>query len=193
MVPSFHSGLASACSAAAFGLAVTAAPALAQGKPDPGPGPAPNPIPAECDLSHEVAWGGDAASGLVATAQTWCTPDDMVWARLTVSSADGRVRHEANYPVDEVMLLAWPGENGLAGGLETWLADFAHLDTTAHLPRMTDEFPFYPAEDLTEADIDALRDQDLPMACYVQGMESANCLIREGEGVREIGLWLFPG
>ena len=46
---------------------------------------------------------------------------------------------------------------------------------------------------LTDADINALRDEGRDMACYVQGMESANCLVRDGKDVREVGVWLFPG
>lgn len=167
-------------------LAVLASPAMAQ----KGEAPAAS---ADCDLTATAHWGGDPDSGLTARAVTTCEAGGRIRATLTLVDEAGTIQHEGHYPTDEVMVLAWAEPGQLAASLDEWLTAFTQLDNTIHLPSDTAEFPFYPAEGLTQADIDALRTRGLDMACYIQGMESANCLLRDGDGVREIGVWLFPG
>ncbi|WP_297732687.1 hypothetical protein [uncultured Maricaulis sp.] len=167
-------------------LSALAAPALAQ----KGAAPA---ATADCGLSATADWGGDPASGLTARAVTACDANGRIHATLSLVDATGTTQFEARYPTDEVMLLAWAEPGQLAPALADWLTAFTDLDNTTHIPGPDAEFPFYAAEDLTETDINTLRTEARDMACYVQGMESANCLVREGDGVREIGLMLFPG
>lgn len=167
-------------------LAMLAAPALAQ----KGPASA---NPDECDHVAMAHWGGDPDSGLVAEAVTICGEGGRVRATLTLVNSDGEIVFQRQYPTDEVMLLASPEDGDMPTRLGYWLAAFEDLDNTRQIPGPTTEFPFYPAEGLTDADINALRAEGRDMACYIQGMESANCLVREGKDVREVGLMLFPG
>jgi hypothetical protein len=145
-------------------------------------------------ISASAPRRGDPDSGLVAEAVTICgVDDDRICATLSLTnSASARV-YEGRFPSDEVMVLAWAAPGQLAASLDEWLTAFTDLDNTIHLPREDAEFPFYPAEGLTRDDIDELRTMGHDMACYIQGMESAMCLLRDGDGVREIGVWLFPG
>ncbi|WP_323762200.1 hypothetical protein [Maricaulis sp.] len=168
-------------------LALLAAPAAAFQKGSP---PAASD---DCDHVAMAHWGGDPDSGLVAEAVTICGEDGRVRATLTLVASDGEVRFQRQYPTDEVMLLASPAEGDMPTRLDYWLAAFTDLDNTTHIPGEDAEFPFYPADGLTDADINALRDEGRDMACYIQGLESANCLVRDGKDVREIGVWLFPG
>ncbi|WP_417478815.1 hypothetical protein [Maricaulis maris] len=167
-------------------LAALATPALAQ----KGPAAA---APDDCDHVAMAHWGGDPDSGLVAEAVTICGEDGRVRATLTLVASDGEIRFQRQYPTDEVMLLASPADGDMPTRLGYWLAAFEDLDNTTHIPGEDAEFPFLPAEGLTDADINALRAEARDMACYVQGLESANCLVRDGKDVREIGLMLFPG
>lgn len=168
-------------------LALIAAPAAALQK---GASPAAS---ADCDLVASAPWGGDPDSGLVAEAVTICGEDGRARATLSLVDVDGETRYQGIFPTDEVMLLAWAEPGQMDEALTDWLGAFTDLDNTAHIPGADVEFPFYAADGLTDADIDTLRAEARDMACYVQGMESAMCLVREGEGVREIGVWLFPG
>ncbi len=167
-------------------LAALATPALAQKGPPPGSAE-------DCDHVAMAHWGGDPESGLVAEAVTICGEDGRVRATLSLVDGDGEILFQRQYPTDEVMLLASPVDGDMPTRLDYWLSAFSDLDNTAHIPGPEAEFPFLPAEGLSDADIDALRDEARAMACYVQGFESANCLVRDGKTVREIGLMLFPG
>ena len=170
---------------AALAMAVSAAPVLAH--------PDHEMVRMECSLSRAVPWGGDEASGWLVRASTFCMGGEDIRAVLTVTNADGETLHRGLFATSEVMVLAWRSGDGLASGLEEWLSAFTNLDNTAHLPGSDAEFPFYPADGLTDADISALRSQGLDTACYVQGMESALCLVKEGDTLRPIGVQLFPG
>ncbi len=167
-------------------LAALTTPAFAQKGGAHATGP-------DCGLTATADWGGDPASGLTATAVTTCEDDGRIWATLSLTNATSARVYEGRFPSDEIMVLAWAEPGQLAASLDEWLTAFTQLDNTIHLPSDTAEFPFYPAEGLTQADIDALRTEGRDMACYIQGMESAMCLLRDGDGVREIGVWLFPG
>ncbi|RKR00386.1 hypothetical protein [Maricaulis maris] len=167
-------------------LAVFASPALAQ----KGPAPA---ATDDCDHVAMAYWGGDPDSGLVAETVTICGEDGRVRATLSLVDSAGEIHFQRQYPTDEVMLLASPTDGDMPTRLDYWLSAFSDLDNTTHIPGPEAEFPFYAAEGLTDADINTLRAEARDMACYVQGMESANCLVRDGNGVREIGLMLFPG
>ncbi|MFY0638132.1 hypothetical protein [Maricaulis maris] len=177
--------------ASLIALAAIAAPAAALQK---GPSPAAPPsASADCDLVAAAPWGDDADSGLVAEAVTICGEDGRIRATLSLVDDKGETRFQRVFPTDEVMLLAWAEPGQMDAALTDWLGAFTHLDTTANIPGPDAEFPFYAAEGVTDAEIDTLREEAREMACIVQGLESALCLVREGEGVREVGVWLFPG
>lgn len=55
------------------------------------------------------------------------------------------------------------------------------------------EFPFYPEEGVQREDYTKLRDQKLPMFCYVQGIESEACLVLHDGAFEKIGAQSFPG
>ncbi len=56
------------------------------------------------------------------------------------------------------------------------------------------EFPFAASSDLTRDTYEKWRKQNLPVFCFVQGIESERCLVLVKDGsVSEVGLQSFPG
>jgi hypothetical protein len=56
------------------------------------------------------------------------------------------------------------------------------------------EFHFTPSEDIDKTTFEKYRKAKLPVFCYIQGMESGNCLAVGKEGIIiELGIQSFPG
>jgi hypothetical protein len=56
------------------------------------------------------------------------------------------------------------------------------------------EFPFTVSSDLSRETYETWRKQNLPVFCFVQGMESMRCVVLTKEGsISEIGIQSFPG
>ncbi len=56
------------------------------------------------------------------------------------------------------------------------------------------EFPFTANSDLTRDTYENWREQNLPMFCFVQGIESERCLVLSKDGsISEVGIQSFPG
>jgi hypothetical protein len=56
------------------------------------------------------------------------------------------------------------------------------------------EFPFTASSDLTRDTYENWRKQNLPVFCFVQGIESERCLVLAKDGsVSEVGIQSFPG
>jgi hypothetical protein len=87
--------------------------------------------------------------------------------------------------------------------LSDWVGTYVSISTTNDLPYwppeadMPDagEFPFYVAEGVTQDGYEALREEALPMICYVQGRESQLCLWVDPESgeLYPVGAQTFPG
>jgi hypothetical protein len=75
------------------------------------------------------------------------------------------------------------------------------MATTKALPewKAKDDFPingefmFYVEEGIDRAAYDVIRKADLPMYCFVQGMESVACLVLQDGGLFKVGVQSFPG
>jgi len=107
------------------------------------------------------------------------------------------------YPAAHVMVLNSARSND---AMRTALTDWVNssnntVATSSALPEWPEgaaqpasgEFPFYVAEALSRRDYLALRERNVPVFCFVQGMESQNCLALENGIATEIGLQTFPG
>ena len=86
--------------------------------------------------------------------------------------------------------------------LAEWVTPGSTMISTSALPEWpanaqapeSGEFPFYPEEGYDREAYNALRTNNLPLYCYVQGMESLACIAFSGEGeVSKIGVQSFPG
>lgn len=107
------------------------------------------------------------------------------------------------YPTAQVMVLADARTNDtMRTALTQWIASsnqtYATSGALPDWPENSDgpvsgEFPLYASESLSRADYLALRTRDAPVYCFVQGMESQNCLAFENGIITEIGVQTFPG
>jgi hypothetical protein len=56
------------------------------------------------------------------------------------------------------------------------------------------EFPFTVSSEISRATYEAWRKQNVPVYCFVQGMESMRCVVLTKEGtINEVGIQSFPG
>lgn len=141
------------------------------------------------DLSVEaVSFGPDCARAV---------------ATLVIRDSSGEPQFVDTYLAAHVMTLA-SAENQAAMqvALGEWLdSSNSTMATSAALPQwpanaeqpVSGEFPFYPAEGMDRAAYIAVRDANLPLYCYVQGMESLRCLALEAGAITDVGAQLFPG
>lgn len=88
--------------------------------------------------------------------------------------------------------------------LREWITPPDTFASTADLPRWrrgqatpvrNGEFPFIPHQAINRRAYNRIRRADLPMFCYVQGLESVFCVALSGDetGVIALGSQTFPG
>lgn len=106
-------------------------------------------------------------------------------------------------PATDVMTFASVStRNAMQRALREWLTQEHDYKTTSDLPEwkegadapMSGEFPFYPDEGMDRDAYEEMRGEKSPVFCFVQGMESMECLaLAKDGGISKIGLQLFPG
>lgn len=176
-------------------LAVLALAACGQ-SPAPAVDQAAAPAANACDARATGAWQ-EVYTVAASTAGPTCAG---ATATLTVTNAQGVELLNFSAPTEQVMTLA-PAQDVAA--MRTALADWIKGDdmpTTARLPVWTAgastpqvEFPFYHEENITQQRYEAVRAADLPMFCFVQGMESMACHVLEDGALTKLGVQSFPG
>jgi len=123
---------------------------------------------------------------------------------LTVRNAQNDVIWTDSYAAAQVMTLAYRHQDSrsLRDALAEWIdPETIRMRITADLPPWPEganepsagEFPFYPEPWVDRAFYVELRRRNLPMYCYVQGMESIACLVLDQERLEKIGVQSFPG
>jgi hypothetical protein len=132
-------------------------------------------------------------------------PDCARAAVMLVFRASGSgeiARMETHRAMDLMTLASVDDAAAMETALGEWIdqssPDFA---TTADLPEwpanaeapVSGEFPFYPAEGTTREAYDVIRARAAPLFCYVQGMESINCLALVDGDLDSVGVQTFPG
>lgn len=119
------------------------------------------------------------------------------------ASGSGEIVRMETHRAMDVMTLASVAD---APAMETALAEWIdqsdpQFATSANLPEwpanaeapMSGEFPFFPAEGTTREAYDVIRARAAPLFCYVQGMESINCLALVDGDLDSVGVQTFPG
>jgi hypothetical protein len=155
-----------------------------------------------CDARAVQAWsvGEGELSVEAATAGPDCA---RAVATLVVRDSSGVPLYADVHLAEHVMTLA-PARDQAAmqTALGEWLTPSTIMASTSALPDWPEnatapqsgEFPFYPEEGYDRESYTALRQNNLPLFCYVQGMESMACVAFSGEGqVSKIGVQTFPG
>lgn len=154
-----------------------------------------------CDARGVGAW--EAGGANVSVEATTSGPDcARAVATLVFRDSSGVPILAEAYLAEDVMTLASAHDiAAMNTALAEWTTNGTTMQSTSGLPEwpanadspQNGEFPFYPAEGMTRESYAALRGADAPMFCYVQGMESLNCLTLTDGGLQSIGVQTFPG
>jgi hypothetical protein len=155
-----------------------------------------------CDARTSGAWRpAENINVVVEAASLGATCADAV-ATIVARDENGVLWTQA-YPVSHVMVLVGANnESAMRVALGDWIDSsnqtFATSSALPDWPQGSDlpvsgEFPLYVDASLDRTDYLALRERDVPVFCYVQGMESQNCLAYENGLLTPIGLQTFPG
>ncbi|MGD9979604.1 MAG: hypothetical protein AB7H66_07400 [Hyphomonadaceae bacterium] len=125
-------------------------------------------------------------------------------ATLVIRDSEGRVAWAEAFPTEDVMVLASARDGGaMEVALSGWINPEANtmMQSTSALPEwpvnadapQNGEFPFYPEPGYDRESYTRLRANNLPLYCFVQGMESTACLALSDGGLERIGVQSFPG
>jgi ABC-type Fe3+-hydroxamate transport system substrate-binding protein len=157
-----------------------------------------------CNVSANDTWrpeGGGEFSIEAASAGPDC---ERAVATLVIRDAEGRVAWAEAYPTEDIMVLANARDSGaMEVSLAGWINPAANttMQTSSALPEwpanadspQNGEFPFYPEAGYDRDSYTTLRTNNLPLYCFVQGMESMACLALGDSGLEKIGVQSFPG
>lgn len=123
---------------------------------------------------------------------------------LYVTAPDGVVAFVEAFPAMQMMLtVSVQNADEMSKALAEWISqEGATLKMTSDLPEWArgqelpslGDFPFMPAEAYDPDSYNAVRAENRPLLCYVQGMESMMCQMLAPEGyIYPIGVQTFPG
>jgi hypothetical protein len=158
---------------------------------------------AGCDARAATTWAARETTFSIEATTTG--PDcARAVATLIVRDSSGVPVYTQSYATEHVMVLADARDTGaMQVALQGWTNPAANtiIQTSAALPDWPanadgpqgGEFPFYPEEGYDRESYMTLRANDLPLFCYVQGMESQACLAAADGEVTKIGVQTFPG
>lgn len=156
----------------------------------------------KCTASADGAWAAGKATIEAFASGAKC---ESALAVLAIRDETGAVAIAEVYSSDQVMVLAgMTSAKDLEGALKGWIDPAAsNMTTSGDLPEWkagadapaAGEFAFYPEEGVDQASYSKVRDAKSPMFCYVQGMESLACIVKDAEtgGFFKIGVQSFPG
>lgn len=158
---------------------------------------------AGCDARAAAPWQGGAATYSVEA--TTSGPDcARAVATIVLRNSSGVPIYAEAHLAEDIMVLA-PAHDPAAmqTALQQWVTYDNHtMASTSALPDwpanatspQNGEFPFYPEQGYDRASYMTLRQNNLPLFCYVQGMESMACLALGGaDEVTKVGVQSFPG
>ena len=158
----------------------------------------------KCTASADGVWAA-AGKGVTVEAFARGATCETAAAAFVVRDETGAIVFSGVYQTDQIMVLAGMKtpkelETALKGWIDPTQGGF---ETTASLPEWkagaeapeSQEFPFYPEEGMDQATYTKLRNAKAPLFCFVQGMESTNCLVKDPESgsIFPIGVQTFPG
>jgi hypothetical protein len=153
-----------------------------------------------CDARGVGAWeAGETFSVEATTTGPDCA---RAVATLVIRDSSGAPILAEAYLAEHVMTLASAQDPAAMNtALAEWTTNGTMMQSTSALPEwpanaeapQNGEFPFYPSEDFTRETYQALRAANTPMFCYVQGMESMNCVTIADGGLQSVGVQTFPG
>jgi hypothetical protein len=162
----------------------------------------PEQMSAGCEARAAQTWNAAGADYNVEAVSTG--PDcDRAIATIVIRDSSGVPLYAEAHLATHIMTLA-PAQD--AAAMRTALGEWttstnSTMATTSALPDWPEnaqgpesgEFPFYPEADYDRASYMTLRQNNLPLFCYVQGMESLACLALDDGQLTKVGVQTFPG
>jgi hypothetical protein len=163
-------------------------------------------LAAGCAVRAEAPWGPIGASDHPSyriEAYTNGSICEVAVITMVIRARDGYPAYVWAGEAEQLMGLGdQPDTAAMTKALGEWIDPTAsNIQTTGDLPPWDEtegqakraEFPFMPAEWLDQETYEAIRTEKAPVYCFVQGMESLNCVaLRDGQ-IEDLGLQLFPG
>lgn len=151
-----------------------------------------------CDVVVQSVWLSEFT--ITASTQGECGSNDL---HLNIQNAAGtQIWADHHAPSDLFDFEGITSPEDMRSALKNWIT-FDDTTSTAMLPPWHpdqaepefSDFPFFAAEGVSRSFYTMARALDLPMACYIQGLESTFCLFQmPDEALLEpIGYQSFPG
>ena len=169
-----------------------------------------SPASASCNHTVKVPWTSAKSFGLQLSASSVGETCGTTALLLTVSTAKGDVLWATSFLAQQVSIFS--GDNArtdvaMKATLKDWVTigqgKDVKLTTTKVLPDWKQgedrplsegEFGFFIDESKLRDTFLELRAKNLPMFCFVQGMESEGCIVAEDKStISNIGGYTFPG
>jgi hypothetical protein len=133
-------------------------------------------------LTIEAVSQGDTCEDAVFTLVIRDKAGKPIWARAHIAS---QLLSFTDGPI--------ASSKAMIEKLSGWISGEGFMQSADKLT-LDGEFPFTVSSDIDQSDLKKYRKQKLPLFCYIQGMESGNCLaIDKDGGVVELGVQSFPG
>ena len=133
-------------------------------------------------LTIEAFSQGDACEDAVVTLVIRDKAGKPIWARAHIGA------QLMNFSQDSIA-----NSKAMVEKLSGWISGDGFM-TSADKLTLDGEFPFTASSDIDAKALKAYRKQKLPLFCYIQGMESGNCLAVDKDGaIVELGVQSFPG
>lgn len=163
--------------------------------------------PPRCDLTSTQNWiipamQGSAATTLRVIGRSTGRRCSKAALSYTILNARGRVLFRKNYQSEFVAPFTQVRtRTQMAAALTDWIRPVNRANFKADLPDwlpgadapVEREFGFTPAETMTREEYLGIKGDRTPLRCYVQGIESINCVIYHGGVVDPFGVQAFPG
>lgn len=156
-----------------------------------------------CQASTTGAWHASTAVTLQVEASSAGPDCAHAVATIAVRDAGGKVLWVDAAASEHLMTLAQAHDlASMQRALADWIDSNNHtIATSSALPDwpqgadapQNGEFPFYPEQELNRDAYIALRAANVPVFCYVQGMESEACVALQDGAMTKIGVQTFPG
>ncbi|ANP45334.1 hypothetical protein [Candidatus Viadribacter manganicus] len=157
-----------------------------------------------CDARGVAIWNTPADPNASIEAITTGPDCARAVATLIIRNGSGEPIYSETHIPSQVMTLAQASTPAaMQTALQEWVdpASNTTMPTSSALPEwpanadspQNGEFPFYPAEGASRESYNQVRDANVPLFCYVQGMESLNCLALRDGALESVGLQSFPG
>lgn len=157
-----------------------------------------------CDARATAQWATELEPNASIEAITTGPDCARSVATLIIRNGSGEPLYSSTHLPPHVMTLAEATTPALMQtALQQWIdpASNTTMQTSSALPEwpanadgpQNGEFPFYVDEGYTRELYNEIRNANLPLYCFVQGMESLRCLALRNGALESVGVQSFPG